>query len=55
MVISNGVLNLVPDKDTAFRQIARVLRPGGLFAVADLAARESIPEAVLASKDAWST
>lgn len=55
MVISNGVLNLVPDKDAAFGEIARVLRAGGLLVAADLIARDSIPEEVLASKDAWST
>lgn len=55
MVISNGVLNLVPDKDAAFREIHRVLRPGGTFAAADLLVTESIPADVLASMDAWST
>jgi arsenite methyltransferase len=54
LVISNGVLNLVPDKDAAFAEIARVLRPDGLFAAADLLVIESVPEAVLASEDAWS-
>ncbi len=54
-VISNGVLNLVPDKDKAFREIARVLRPDGNFVAADLVVVESIPEETLASMDAWST
>lgn len=55
LVISNGVLNLVPDKDAAFREIARVLRPGGDFVAADLIVVQTIPEEVLASMDAWST
>jgi arsenite methyltransferase len=55
VVISNGVLNLVPDKDAAYREIARVLRPGGDFVAADLVILETIPEHVLSSKDAWST
>jgi len=54
-VISNGVLNLVPDKDAAFREIARVLRPGGVFAAADLLVTATIPEQVLSGIDAWST
>lgn len=55
LVISNGVLNLVPDKRTAFREIARVLQPGGDFVAADLVVLEDIPETIAASLDAWST
>ena len=55
VVISNGVLNLVPDKVAAFRQLSRVLRSGGRFVTADLLVDEAIPEHVLAEKDAWST
>jgi arsenite methyltransferase len=55
LVISNGVLNLIPDKQTAFREIARVLRPKGALVAADLLVTETIPPEVLASTDAWST
>jgi arsenite methyltransferase len=55
LVISNGVLNLVPEKELAFREIARVLRPGGNFVAADLVVLESVPERILTSMDAWST
>jgi arsenite methyltransferase len=55
LVISNGVLNLVPDKEAAFREIERVLEPGGRFAAVDLLVIETVPAEVLASEDAWST
>ena len=55
IVISNGTLNLIPDKAAAFSEIARVLRPAGILAAADLLVTETIPPDVLAGKDAWST
>jgi arsenite methyltransferase len=43
VVISNGVINLAPDKEAVFRAIARALRPGGRLALADIvSARELI-------------
>jgi SAM-dependent methyltransferase len=54
-VLSNGVLNLVPDKSRAFAEIARVLAPGGVFAAADLLVVDTVPPETLASMDAWST
>jgi arsenite methyltransferase len=54
LVISNAVLNLVPDKDAAFRQLFRLLRPGGQFVAADLLLDETLPKEVLAEQDAWS-
>jgi SAM-dependent methyltransferase len=54
LAISNGVLNLVPNKDAAFREIARVLRDDGDFVAADIIVMETIPEDVLKSVDAWS-
>ena len=54
-VISNGALNLVPDKDRALREIHRVLRAGGTFATADLLVTETVPASVLEDMDAWST
>ncbi|MBL9120736.1 MAG: arsenite methyltransferase [Phycisphaerae bacterium] len=46
VVISNCVLNLSPDKSRVWREIARVLRPGGRVAVSDLALLKPLPEAV---------
>ena len=42
-VISNCVINLAPDKRAVFREIARVLRPGGRLAVSDIALRQPLP------------
>ncbi len=55
LVLSNGVLNLIPDKQRAFKEIARVLRPEGSLLAADLLVIDKIPPEVLASTDAWST
>jgi SAM-dependent methyltransferase len=46
VVISNCVLNLSPDKPRVWREIARVLRPGGRVAVSDLALLRPLPESI---------
>jgi len=46
VVISNCVLNLSPDKPQVWREIARVLKPGGRVAVSDLALLRPLPDAV---------
>ena len=46
VVISNCVLNLSPDKPRVWREIARVLKPGGRVAVSDLALLRPLPDAV---------
>jgi SAM-dependent methyltransferase len=52
-VISNCVLNLAPDKPAVFREIARVLKPGGRVAVSDIALKRELPEAVAKSIAAY--
>jgi SAM-dependent methyltransferase len=52
VVISNCVLNLSPDKRQVWREIARVLKPGGRVAVSDLALLKPLPEQVLDSVEA---
>ncbi|MGH7177200.1 MAG: arsenite methyltransferase [Tepidisphaeraceae bacterium] len=46
VVISNCVINLATDKQAVFREIARVLRPGGRLAVSDIALKKPLPDQV---------
>jgi SAM-dependent methyltransferase len=55
LVISNGVLNLITDKEATFAELARVLNRKGALVAADLLVIETIPPEVLANTDAWST
>jgi len=45
-VISNCVINLAPDKSAVFREIARVLKPGGRVAVSDIALKKDLPSEI---------
>lgn len=49
VVISNCVLNLVPDKQKAFSEIYRVLKPGGHFCVSDIIIKGELPENLLSA------
>jgi ubiquinone/menaquinone biosynthesis C-methylase UbiE len=53
VVISNCVINLAADKPTVIREAARVLRPGGRFAVSDVIADPDLDEPTKADMAAW--
>ena len=52
-IISNCVINLAPDKQAVFGEIARVLKPGGRVAISDIALKKELPEAVAKSMAAY--
>jgi arsenite methyltransferase len=52
-VISNGVINLSPDKAAVFAAVARALRPGGRLALADIVTQEQLPEGVTCDASLW--
>ena len=53
VVISNGVINLSPDKAKVFAEAARVLRPGGRLAIADIVSATQLPEGVTCDAALW--
>jgi SAM-dependent methyltransferase len=53
VVISNGVIDLVPDKDAVFDEIDRVLRPGGRLQIADVVIHTEVSEDARKRIDLW--
>jgi ubiquinone/menaquinone biosynthesis C-methylase UbiE len=53
IVISNGVINLSPDKAKVFAEAARILRPGGRLAIADIVTATQLPEGVTCDAALW--
>jgi SAM-dependent methyltransferase len=53
VVISNGVLNLTPDKEKVLSEMFRVLRPGGRLQIGDILVSREIPEGAKKKVDLW--
>jgi arsenite methyltransferase len=55
VVISNGVINLCDDKAAVFREIARMLRPGGRLAISDIVTKHQLTEAIVCDVNLWAS
>jgi arsenite methyltransferase len=53
IVISNGVMNLCPDKVKAYKELHRVLKPGGKLQIADIMVAKEVPEGAKRNIDLW--
>jgi arsenite methyltransferase len=53
VVISNGVVNLCPDKLQVFREMHRVLKPGGRLQIGDILVQKAVPESAKRDVDLW--
>ena len=54
-VISNGVINLAPEKEPVFAEAARVLKPGGRLAIADIVSEQQLKESIVCDADLWAS
>jgi ubiquinone/menaquinone biosynthesis C-methylase UbiE len=53
VVISNGVLNLMPDKSAGLKEMARVLNPTGRLQIADILVQKAVPDSGKSQIDLW--
>ena len=53
VVISNGVVNLCPDKMAVFREMNRVLKPGGRIQIGDIIVQKAVPDPAKEHIDLW--
>ena len=54
-VISNGVINLAPEKERVFAEAARVLKPVGRLAIADIVSESQLKESIVCDADLWAS
>ncbi|MBS1575524.1 MAG: arsenite methyltransferase, partial [Bacteroidetes bacterium] len=54
VIVSNCVLNLVPNKDAVIKEIYRVLKPGGHFSISDIVLEGNLPEGIKAAAEMYS-
>jgi ubiquinone/menaquinone biosynthesis C-methylase UbiE len=55
VAISNGVINLAPEKEKVFAEISRVLKPGGRMAIADIVTEVQLPENITCNSTLWAS
>jgi arsenite methyltransferase len=53
VIISNGVLNLMPEKEAGLKEMARVLKPGGRLQIADILVEREVPDSAKRQIDLW--
>ena len=54
-IISNGVINLIPEKSRVFAEIVRVLRKGGRMCIADIVTEKQLPESITCNSTLWAS
>ena len=55
VILSNCVINLVPDKAPVFKEASRVLKPGGRLVVSDMVSRSAMPEEIRENLERWAS